>query len=184
MRPYGSTMLSIRTGRFSVIESKMALTCNLRAQMEWRLSKAREVERYGEGTSYKEGVGLQGMTRTIWTVGRRRLILNLESRFDDARIWETKLYVELPIAIPQVDCSHKPEVKLNVSDFNDIVDDTDFSMKLAKEESVIVSQVMNRSTIRQRVYKYLKRKADGLKTWIRVSYSTEPKRLEESIQRM
>ncbi|GKC74796.1 tyrosine/nicotianamine aminotransferase, pyridoxal phosphate-dependent transferase, partial [Tanacetum coccineum] len=86
--------------------------------------------------------------------------------------------------IPHVDCSHKPEVKLNVSDFNDIVDDTDFSMKLAKEESVIVSQVMNRSTIRQRVYKYLKRKADGLKTWIRVSYSTEPKRLEESIQRM
>ena len=30
------------------------------------------------------------------------------------------------------------QVKLNMSNFDDIVDDTDFCMKLAKEESVIV----------------------------------------------
>ncbi|GJS01431.1 tyrosine/nicotianamine aminotransferase, pyridoxal phosphate-dependent transferase [Tanacetum coccineum] len=76
--------------------------------------------------------------------------------------------------ILHVDCPHKPEgsmfsmVKLNLSDFNDIVDDRDLCMKLAKEESVIV----------------FPGKADGLKNWIRVSYSMEPKWLEEAIQRM
>nr|GFA14536.1 tyrosine/nicotianamine aminotransferase, pyridoxal phosphate-dependent transferase [Tanacetum cinerariifolium] len=59
-------------------------------------------------------------------------------------------------------------VKLNLSDFDDIVDDRDFYMKLAKEESVNV----------------FPGKADCLKNWIRVSYSMEPKRLEEAIQRM
>ncbi|GJS37259.1 tyrosine/nicotianamine aminotransferase, pyridoxal phosphate-dependent transferase [Tanacetum coccineum] len=54
--------------------------------------------------------------------------------------------------IPHVDCHHKPEgsmfAMLNLSDF----DDTNFCMKLAKEESMIV----------------FPRKADGLKNWIRV----------------
>ncbi|GJV49574.1 tyrosine/nicotianamine aminotransferase, pyridoxal phosphate-dependent transferase [Tanacetum coccineum] len=46
--------------------------------------------------------------------------------------------------IPFVTCPHKPEgsmfamVKLNLSTLNDIVDDTDFCMKLAKEESMIL----------------------------------------------
>ncbi|GJW31142.1 tyrosine/nicotianamine aminotransferase, pyridoxal phosphate-dependent transferase, partial [Tanacetum coccineum] len=44
--------------------------------------------------------------------------------------------------ILHVDCHHKPEGSmfsmLNLSDFDDIVDDRDFCMKLAKEESVIV----------------------------------------------
>ncbi|GKB20798.1 tyrosine/nicotianamine aminotransferase, pyridoxal phosphate-dependent transferase [Tanacetum coccineum] len=76
--------------------------------------------------------------------------------------------------IPHVDCPHKPEgsmfamVKLNLSNFDDIVDDTDFCMKLAEEESVIV----------------FPGKAAGLKNWIRVSYSTEPKLLEDAIHRM
>ncbi|GKB57803.1 tyrosine/nicotianamine aminotransferase, pyridoxal phosphate-dependent transferase, partial [Tanacetum coccineum] len=85
--------------------------------------------------------------------------------------------------IPHVDCHHKTGsmfamAKLNLSDVDDIVDDTNFCMKLAKEESMIVfpsnEQIDNSTTW----------KADGLKNWIRVSYSTEPKRLEEAIQRM
>ncbi|KAI3780619.1 hypothetical protein L2E82_10604 [Cichorium intybus] len=76
--------------------------------------------------------------------------------------------------IPVVSCPHKPEgsmfamVKLNFSDFDDILDDTDFCMKLAKEESVIL----------------FPGDAAGLKNWVRMSIATEPKVLEDAIKRL
>ncbi|PWA72763.1 tyrosine/nicotianamine aminotransferase, Pyridoxal phosphate-dependent transferase [Artemisia annua] len=54
------------------------------------------------------------------------------------------LFYERLKDIPFVTCPHKPEgsmfamVKINISAFDDVVDDTDFCMKLAKEESIIL----------------------------------------------
>ncbi|KAI3515476.1 hypothetical protein L1887_14372 [Cichorium endivia] len=76
--------------------------------------------------------------------------------------------------IPIVSCPHKPEgsmfamVKVNFSAFDDILDDTDFCMKLAKEESVIL----------------FPGDAAGLKNWVRMSIATEPKVLEVAIKRL
>nr|GEW04096.1 tyrosine/nicotianamine aminotransferase, pyridoxal phosphate-dependent transferase [Tanacetum cinerariifolium] len=76
--------------------------------------------------------------------------------------------------IPLVTCPHKPEgsmfamVKLNLSTLNDIVDDTDFCMKLAKEESMIL----------------LPGNAVGMKNWVRMSFAAEPTVLEDAIVRM
>ncbi|XP_071691331.1 nicotianamine aminotransferase 1-like [Rutidosis leptorrhynchoides] len=67
--------------------------------------------------------------------------------------------------IQGVDCPHKPEgsmfvmVKLNLSSFVDVVDDTDFCMKLAKEESMIL----------------LPGSAVGLKNFVRMSFAAEKK---------
>ncbi|KAL7588413.1 hypothetical protein Lser_V15G40554 [Lactuca serriola] len=76
--------------------------------------------------------------------------------------------------IPLLVCPHKPEgsmfvlVQLNLSGFYDVVDDTDFCMKLAKEESMIL----------------LPGDAVGLKNWLRVSFAAEPKILEDAIGRL
>ncbi|KAI3736076.1 hypothetical protein L6452_15608 [Arctium lappa] len=76
--------------------------------------------------------------------------------------------------IPLVSCPYKPEgsmfamVKLNPSDFDDIADDTDFCMKLAREESMIL----------------FPGDAFGLKNWVRVSFAADQKVLEDAIGRM
>ncbi|GKC08542.1 tyrosine/nicotianamine aminotransferase, pyridoxal phosphate-dependent transferase, partial [Tanacetum coccineum] len=76
--------------------------------------------------------------------------------------------------IPFVACPHKPEgsmfamVKLNLSTLNDIVDDTDFCMKLAKEESMIL----------------LPGNAVGMKNWVRMRFAAEPTVLKDAIVRM
>ncbi|KAI3736097.1 hypothetical protein L6452_15630 [Arctium lappa] len=76
--------------------------------------------------------------------------------------------------IPLVACPYKPEgsmfamVKLNISAFDDVVDDTDFCMKLAKEESIIV----------------FPGDAAGLKNWVRVSFAAEPEVLKDATGRM
>ncbi|KVI04290.1 Aminotransferase, class I/classII [Cynara cardunculus var. scolymus] len=60
------------------------------------------------------------------------------------------------------------QVKLNIPGFDDVVDDTDFCMKLAKEESLIV----------------FPGDAAGLKNWVRVSFAAEPEVLKDAIRRM
>ncbi|XP_052177555.1 probable aminotransferase TAT2 [Diospyros lotus] len=76
--------------------------------------------------------------------------------------------------IPCVTCPHRPEgamstiVKLDLSLLEDISDDLDFCVKLAKEESVIV----------------LPGSAMGLKNWLRVTFSVEPSLLEDGLLRV
>ncbi|KAK3043394.1 hypothetical protein RJ639_002696 [Escallonia herrerae] len=76
--------------------------------------------------------------------------------------------------IPCITCPSKPEgsmfvmVKLNVSLLEDITDDVDFCVKLAKEESVIV----------------LPGVAVGLKNWLRVTFAIEPSSLADGLGRI
>ncbi|CAI0385412.1 unnamed protein product [Linum tenue] len=76
--------------------------------------------------------------------------------------------------IPCVTCPMKPEgsmfvmVKLNLSKLDDIEDDVDFCVKLAREESVIVLPGI----------------AVGLKNWLRVTFAIEPSALEDGLDRM
>ncbi|KAA8526347.1 hypothetical protein F0562_008450 [Nyssa sinensis] len=76
--------------------------------------------------------------------------------------------------IPCITCPSKPEgsmfvmVKLNLSLLEDIDDDLDFCVKLAKEESVIV----------------LPGVAVGLKNWLRITFAIEPSSLEEGLGRV
>jgi len=76
--------------------------------------------------------------------------------------------------IPCITCPHKPEgsmflmVKLNLSLLEDINDDMEFCLKLAKEESVIV----------------LPGAALGMKNWLRITYAIEPSTVEEGFRRI
>ncbi|KAJ0091127.1 hypothetical protein Patl1_14294 [Pistacia atlantica] len=76
--------------------------------------------------------------------------------------------------IPGITCPTKPEgsvfamVKLDFSQLEDIDDDMDFCVKLAKEESVIV----------------LPGVIVGLKNWLRISFATDPKYLENGLERV
>ncbi|KAI8558554.1 hypothetical protein RHMOL_Rhmol04G0103800 [Rhododendron molle] len=76
--------------------------------------------------------------------------------------------------IPCITCPHKAEgsmstmVKLNLSLLEDISDDMDFCVKLAKEESVVV----------------LPGFVVGLKNWLRVTFSVEPSLLEDGLGRI
>lgn len=76
--------------------------------------------------------------------------------------------------IPCVTCPHKPDgsmfamVKLNLSLLEDISDDMDFCLKLAREESVTI----------------LPGVAVGLKNWLRITFSIEPQSLEQGLDRM
>ncbi|KAK1379862.1 hypothetical protein POM88_026606 [Heracleum sosnowskyi] len=74
--------------------------------------------------------------------------------------------------IPCLTCPQKPEgamscmVKLNLSLLEDIHDDMDFCIKLAKEESVIV----------------LPGAAVGLKNWLRITFAVDPAALEDGLE--
>ncbi|KAF7141852.1 hypothetical protein RHSIM_Rhsim06G0138800 [Rhododendron simsii] len=76
--------------------------------------------------------------------------------------------------IPCITCPNKPEgsmfvmVKLNLSLLEDIKDDIDFCVKLAKEESVVV----------------LPGVAVGLKNWLRIAFAIEPSSLEDGLGRI
>ncbi|XP_057455535.1 probable aminotransferase TAT2 [Lotus japonicus] len=76
--------------------------------------------------------------------------------------------------IPCLTCPHKPEgamaamVKINFSQVKDIVDDVDFCVKLAKEESVLL----------------LPGVTVGLKNWLRISLAVDPSELEEGLSRI
>ncbi|CAN0915180.1 Nicotianamine aminotransferase 1 [Linum grandiflorum] len=76
--------------------------------------------------------------------------------------------------VPCVSCPMKPEgsmfvmVKLNLETLEDIEDDVDFCIKLAREESVIVLPGM----------------AVGLKNWLRVTFAVESSALEDGLDRM
>ncbi|GMY39508.1 nicotianamine aminotransferase 1-like [Fagus crenata] len=76
--------------------------------------------------------------------------------------------------IPCLICPHKPEgsmvamVKLNLPLLEGIIDDVDFCMKLAKEESVIVLPGI---TV-------------GLKNWLRISFAIEHSSLEDGLGRI
>ncbi|KAI6697318.1 hypothetical protein NL676_017437 [Syzygium grande] len=76
--------------------------------------------------------------------------------------------------IPCTACPHKPQgsifvmVKLDVSLLEDIKDDMDFCMKLAKEESVVV----------------LPGTVVGMKNWLRITYAVEPLCLEDGLERI
>uniref|UniRef100_A0A7N0ULS7 Aminotransferase class I/classII large domain-containing protein n=1 Tax=Kalanchoe fedtschenkoi TaxID=63787 RepID=A0A7N0ULS7_KALFE len=71
-------------------------------------------------------------------------------------------------------CPHKPEgsmfvmVKLDTSKLDDIDDDMDFSLKLAKEESVITLPGM----------------AVGMKNWLRITFAIDPPLLKEGLERI
>ncbi|XP_059659814.1 nicotianamine aminotransferase 1-like [Cornus florida] len=76
--------------------------------------------------------------------------------------------------IPCITCPHKPEgtmfvmVKLNLQILEGINDDTEFCIKLAKEESVIVLPGI----------------AVGLKNWLRISFVVAPSSLEDGLGRI
>ncbi|XP_041009204.1 nicotianamine aminotransferase 1-like [Juglans microcarpa x Juglans regia] len=76
--------------------------------------------------------------------------------------------------IPCLTCPHKPDgsmsvmVKLNLSVLEGIIDDVDFSMKLAKEESVLV----------------LPGVTVGLKNWLRISTAVEYSSLDDGLRRI
>lgn len=76
--------------------------------------------------------------------------------------------------IPCIICPSKPEgsmfvmVKLNLSLLDDIKDDVDFCVKLAKEESVVILPGIG----------------VGLKNWLRVTFAIEPSSLEEGLERV
>ncbi|MBA0766119.1 hypothetical protein Gotri_015188 [Gossypium trilobum] len=76
--------------------------------------------------------------------------------------------------IPSLTCPKKPEgsmfvmVKLNLSMLEDINDDVDFCLKLAKEESVIILPGI----------------AMELKNWLRVTFAIEPSLLQEGLARV
>ncbi|ESR60472.1 putative aminotransferase TAT2 [Citrus sinensis] len=76
--------------------------------------------------------------------------------------------------IPCLTCPVKPQgamfvmVKLNVSMLEDIGDDLEFCLKLAKEESVIV----------------LPGRTVGMKNWLRIAFAAEPATLEDGLGRI
>ncbi|KAJ9550335.1 hypothetical protein OSB04_014380 [Centaurea solstitialis] len=76
--------------------------------------------------------------------------------------------------IPGVICPSEPEgsmfvmVKLDLSILEDIKDDLDFCVKLAKEESVIILPGIS----------------VGLKNWLRLTFAIEPSSLKEGIKRL
>ncbi|PSS16423.1 Tyrosine aminotransferase [Actinidia chinensis var. chinensis] len=76
--------------------------------------------------------------------------------------------------IPCITCPSKPEgslfvmVKLNLALLENIKDDIDFCVKLAKEESVVI----------------LPGVAVGLKNWLRITFAIEPSSLEEGLGRI
>ncbi|KVI04292.1 hypothetical protein Ccrd_017400 [Cynara cardunculus var. scolymus] len=78
------------------------------------------------------------------------------------------------IDIPGVTCPSKPEgsiftmVKLDLSVFEDIEDDLDFCLKLAKEESVLILPGIS----------------VGLKNWLRVTFVMDQSSLQEGITRI
>ncbi|XP_071691332.1 probable aminotransferase TAT2 [Rutidosis leptorrhynchoides] len=75
--------------------------------------------------------------------------------------------------LPGVICPSKPEgsmfvmVKLDLLVFDDIMDDIEFCIKLAKEESVIILPGIS----------------VGLKNWLRVTFAIEPTSLKDGIYR-
>ncbi|KAB1994107.1 hypothetical protein ES319_D13G076600v1 [Gossypium barbadense] len=77
--------------------------------------------------------------------------------------------------VPCLTCPKKPEgsmfvmVKLNVSLLEDISDDLDFCMKLAKEESVIIVPAGM---------------AFGMKNWLRITFACEISALEDGLRRI
>ncbi|GMN53849.1 hypothetical protein TIFTF001_022987 [Ficus carica] len=81
---------------------------------------------------------------------------------------------ETVAAIPCLTCPVKPEgsmavmVKLNLPLLEDIVDDLDFCLKLAKEESII----------------FLPGVAVGLKNWVRITFAAELVSLEDALGRL
>ncbi|KAJ4836040.1 hypothetical protein Tsubulata_030235 [Turnera subulata] len=76
--------------------------------------------------------------------------------------------------IPCITCPQKAEgsmfmlIELNLSDMEDINDDIDFSLKLAREESTFV---LPGTTV-------------GMKNWFRISFAVDPATLEDGLERM
>ncbi|PWA34508.1 tyrosine/nicotianamine aminotransferase, Pyridoxal phosphate-dependent transferase [Artemisia annua] len=113
---------------------------------------------------------IQGAVPSIMKNTPDSFFMNINKLLKDA----ADMVYERLKEIPLVTCPHKPDgsmfvmVKLNLSTFVDVVDDTDFCMKLAKEESMIL----------------LPGNAVGLKNWVRMSFAAEPKVLKKAIERM
>ncbi|KAA3482782.1 tyrosine aminotransferase-like [Gossypium australe] len=94
--------------------------------------------------------------------------------------------------IPSLTCPKKPEgsmfvmVKLNLSMLEDINDDVDFCLKLAKEESVIILPGIVGDllceTNKQRMNDA--GRAVELKNWLRVTFAIEPSLLQEGLARV
>ncbi|XP_019437617.1 PREDICTED: probable aminotransferase TAT2 [Lupinus angustifolius] len=76
--------------------------------------------------------------------------------------------------IPCLKCPHKPEgamsimVQINISQLEGIIDDVDFCVKLAEEESVLL----------------LPGVSVGLKNWLRISFAVERSALEDGLTRI
>ncbi|KAM7274836.1 hypothetical protein ACFE04_016702 [Oxalis oulophora] len=76
--------------------------------------------------------------------------------------------------IPCITCPNKPEgsmfmmVKLNLSLLEDIKDDVDFCLKLAKEQNTIV----------------LPGVAVGMKNWLRITFAIDPSALSDGLERI
>ncbi|KAI3515480.1 hypothetical protein L1887_14376 [Cichorium endivia] len=121
---------------------------------------------------------IQGAIPRIMKSTPDSFFLNINKLLKEA----ADMFFERLKEIPLVVCPHKPEgsmfalVKLKLSAFDDVVDDVDFCMKLAKEESMILLPGM--ATLNH-IWD-----AFGLKNWLRVSIAADPKVLEDAIGRM
>ncbi|CAJ1955493.1 unnamed protein product [Sphenostylis stenocarpa] len=84
------------------------------------------------------------------------------------------IFYDLCKEIPCLTCPNKPEgamsvlVKINFSEIKDIVDDIDFCVKLAEEESVLL----------------LPGVTVGLKNWVRISFAVDSSDFVESFSRI
>ncbi|XP_071691328.1 nicotianamine aminotransferase 1-like [Rutidosis leptorrhynchoides] len=113
---------------------------------------------------------IQGAVPHIMEKTPESFFLNINKLLKEA----ADLFYERLKDIPFVSCPHKPEgsmfamVKLNLSALDDVVDDKDFCMKLAKEESIILFPGY----------------AAELKNWVRVSFAADPKVIEDATGRI
>ncbi|MBA0602342.1 hypothetical protein Gorai_002527 [Gossypium raimondii] len=82
---------------------------------------------------------------------------------------------------------HILQVKLNVSLLEDISDDLDFCMKLAKEESVIIvpaGKIRKFQVSLTKLPQNYTGMAFGMKNWLRITFACEISALEDGLRRI
>ncbi|XP_030482669.2 nicotianamine aminotransferase 1 [Cannabis sativa] len=113
---------------------------------------------------------VQGAVPQILEKTNNEFFLNIKNIMREA----AEFLYEAIEAIPCLTCPQKPEgsmavmVKINLPLLENVVDDVDFCLKLAKEESVI----------------FLPGVVVGLKNWVRITFAAELPCLEDALGRL
>ncbi|MED6123544.1 hypothetical protein PIB30_050174 [Stylosanthes scabra] len=130
---------------------------------------AASIKRYVEITTDPPTVIQAAIPEILERTNNEFYSKNLDITRETANIFYEKLK-----EIPSLTCPHKPEgamavmVLINLSQIEGIIDDVDFCVKLAKEESVLI----------------LPGVTVGLKNWLRISFAVERSALEEGLSRL